>query len=226
MPQNNSSSMTPDNHCCMGTQLMEETPPISSAGASHTSSTYPLRSYWPSLSIQLSTDDKMCWRPTLCSIPQIAPSKTWKWHLHPYPKTIFFGTPCNLTISLMNTCATSLAEYVVFTGIKWDTLLNLSTTTIIESCYFTILERLVMKPMEITSHFHSGIAIGCNKPPRCLHSVLTCWQSKHIASSHDLYIELQWAQEAYLEGISCQAILGSSRISKDIDIGKEVLLLA
>lgn len=34
------------------------------------------------------------------------------------------------------------------------------------------------------------------------------------------------SQEAYLEGVSCQSILESSRISKDIDSGKEFILLA
>jgi hypothetical protein len=48
------------------------------------------------------------------------------------------------------------------TGIKWDTFENLSTTTIIESCCFTVMGKPIIKSIEIVSHFYSRIAKGCN----------------------------------------------------------------
>ena len=69
--------------------------------------------------------------------------------------TIFFGTPCNLPTSQMNTCATSLAENVEFTGMKYATFVNLCTITMMESCCLIVLDNPVMKSMEMTSHFHS-----------------------------------------------------------------------
>lgn len=95
--------------------------------------------------------------------------------------TIFFGTPCNLTTSLMNTYAMSLAEKVDLTGMKCATFVNLSTITIMESCYIIVFGKLVMKCMEMTSHFHSRISIGCSSSPGCLHFAFTCWQSEHRA---------------------------------------------
>jgi len=67
--------------------------------------------------------------------------------------TIFFGTPCNLTTSQMNTFATFLSEKVDFIRMKCATFVNLSKKTRMESCCPTILEKLVIKSMEITSHF-------------------------------------------------------------------------
>jgi len=82
--------------------------------------------------------------------------------------TIFFGTPCKVTTSMMNTYSTSLLENVDFIGMKCVILVNFSTMTMMESCYFTIFDNPVMKIVEITSHFHSQIKIGCNSPPGCL----------------------------------------------------------
>ena len=95
----------------------------------------------------------------------------------------FFRTPCNMTMSLINTYATSLVEYVVLNGMKFSTFVNLSTTTIKKSCCLYILGKIVMKSMEMTSHFHYGIKIRCSNRNRCLHSALTIYQSKHMATN-------------------------------------------
>jgi hypothetical protein len=45
-------------------------------------------------------------------------------------------------------------EYVVFTGIKWATLVSLSTITHIESYPADVRDSPTMKSMPISSHFH------------------------------------------------------------------------
>ena len=49
---------------------------------------------------------------------------------------ITFGIPCSQKICFKKISAMFAALYVVFTGIKWDALLNFSTTNIIESFKF------------------------------------------------------------------------------------------
>jgi len=48
---------------------------------------------------------------------------------------------------LMNTCATSLAENVDFTGMECEAFFNLSTITMNKSCCLTVLDKHVMKFM-------------------------------------------------------------------------------
>jgi len=50
---------------------------------------------------------------------------------------------------------------------KWDSLLNVSTTTIMESCCHLVLGNLVIKSREIISHFNSGMGSGFNKLEGC-----------------------------------------------------------
>ena len=57
--------------------------------------------------------------------------------------------------------------YVDLNGIKCFSLGNLSTTTMMESCYLQVIDNPVIKSMEITSHFHSGTGKGFNKPAGC-----------------------------------------------------------
>ena len=59
-------------------------------------------------------------------------------------------------------------------------MLNLSTTTMIESCCFYVFAKLVMKSRDMISHFHRAIGRGCNKLARCQYSVLTCWHFMHL----------------------------------------------
>lgn len=75
---------------------------------------------------------------------------------------IFLGTPCNLVISQMKIFDISLAELVNLTATKCTTLLNLSITPMIVSCCLNVLGNPVTKSMDITSHFHSKMGIGCN----------------------------------------------------------------
>lgn len=86
---------------------------------------------------------------------------------------IFFETPCNLTTSQINTFATSLAGNVDLTEMKCATFVNLSKVTMMESCYLIICDKIAMKFMELTSHFHSGITVVCSNPSIFLHSAFT-----------------------------------------------------
>ena len=56
---------------------------------------------------------------------------------------ITFGIPCSQKIYFKNISAIFAALYVVLRGIKWAALLNLSTTTMIESFRFWFLGILV-----------------------------------------------------------------------------------
>ena len=47
---------------------------------------------------------------------------------------------------------------------EMSAFVNLSTTTMMESCCLKVIGNPVIKSMEITSHFHSGTGKGDNKP--------------------------------------------------------------
>ena len=94
---------------------------------------------------------------------------------------ISLGIPCSLNISFMNMLAISIALQVNLTGIKWVEFLNLSITTMMVSFCLVDVGNLVMKSMEMVSHFHSGIGRGCNNHVGCRCSALTCWHSMHLA---------------------------------------------
>jgi hypothetical protein len=55
------------------------------------------------------------------------------------------------------------------------------TTTMMASFYLVEVGNLVMKSMEMVSHFHSRIGRGCNNPIGCRCSAFTCWHSMHLA---------------------------------------------
>jgi hypothetical protein len=94
--------------------------------------------------------------------------------------TIVLAIPCNQAIyfRFISTMLDSLR--VIFTGIKWVALVSLSTTTMIESCYFLVLGSLLIKSIVTTSHFHSGMGNGCSKLVGCLCSILNFWHAKHL----------------------------------------------
>ena len=75
---------------------------------------------------------------------------------------IALGNPCNLKIYFMKIFAMASALYVDLAGIKCDSFVNVSTTTMMESCCIQVIGNLVIKSMEITSHFHFGTGKGCN----------------------------------------------------------------
>ena len=64
------------------------------------------------------------------------------------------GTPCNLTVSLMYREVNFSKENLILMGIKCADLVNLSTTTQIESKPLGVLGSPTTKSMEILSHFH------------------------------------------------------------------------
>ena len=94
---------------------------------------------------------------------------------------ITFGIPCSQKICFKKISAMFASLYVIFTGIKWDALLNLSTTTIIESFKFWFLGSPVTKSRLIISHFQLGMGNGWSNPAGCWCSILTYWHSKHLA---------------------------------------------
>jgi hypothetical protein len=95
-------------------------------------------------------------------------------------ETMVLGRPCNLKIYFIKKLATPMVLKVDLIGMKWATLLKLSTTTMIASCFFIVFGKLVTNSMEIFSHFHYGICKGCHSPVGCLCSTFTCWHSKHF----------------------------------------------
>jgi hypothetical protein len=95
--------------------------------------------------------------------------------------TISLGIPCSLNISFMNMLAISIALQVNLTGIKWVDFLNLSITTMMVSFCLVDVGNLVMKCMEMVSHFHSGMGRGCNNSVGRRCSALTCCHSRHLA---------------------------------------------
>ena len=70
--------------------------------------------------------------------------------------TILAGIPCILTIYLIKIWAMSAAVDVVFTGRRWATLGNLSTTTKMESKFPIALGNRDIKSMLMHFHFIVG----------------------------------------------------------------------
>jgi hypothetical protein len=84
---------------------------------------------------------------------------------------ISLGIPCSLNIYFMKILEISISLQVEFTGMKWASLLNLSTTTMMASFCLVVLGSPVIKSMEMVSHFHYGIGRGCNSPVGCWCSI-------------------------------------------------------
>ena len=81
-----------------------------------------------------------------------------------FNKTMLDSAPCNLRISPLYREVNFSKENLILMGIKRANLVNLSIITQIESKPLGVLGSPTMKPMEILSHFHSGISNGCNLP--------------------------------------------------------------
>src|SRR5688572_14093766 len=71
---------------------------------------------------------------------------------------------------------------VVFTGMKWATLVRRSIITQIESFPFCVRGSPVTKSMPISSHFHSGTGRGCSRPTGFWCSAFVRWQVSHRAT--------------------------------------------
>lgn len=71
--------------------------------------------------------------------------------------TIALGIPRNLKNYPMNIFAMLVVVCVDLKRIKCIALVNISTTTMIESICFAILSDLIIKSTVISSHFHSGV---------------------------------------------------------------------
>ena len=89
--------------------------------------------------------------------------------------------------------AISGALYVVLTGMKWALLVNISTTTNMESCLLEVIGSPTMKSTDITSHLHFGISWSCNKPVGRLCSAFTHLCSNHLGTNFTMscYIPFQ-----------------------------------
>jgi hypothetical protein len=81
---------------------------------------------------------------------------------------ISLGMPYSLNIYFSNMLEIYISLQVDFTRIKRESLLKLSTTTIMASFFLVDLGNPVMKSMEMVSHFQSGIGRGCNSHVGCL----------------------------------------------------------
>ena len=74
--------------------------------------------------------------------------------------------------------------YYLICGLNWYEVCRFTQSVyyyhywVIVTCFD--LGGPVMKSNEITSHFHSGIGIGCINPAGCRCSTFTCWHSKHL----------------------------------------------
>ena len=98
-------------------------------------------------------------------------------------KMIDIGTPWSRTISFTYKSANCSSEYVILIGKKCADLVNLSTITHTTSCPLVVLGKPTTKSMEICSHFHSGISIGCRTPAGRWCSALIFWQTRHFSTN-------------------------------------------
>jgi hypothetical protein len=69
--------------------------------------------------------------------------------------------------------------YVVLTGMKWATLVSLSTMTHMESYPAWVRGSSTIKSIHISSHFHSRIFNGCNSLTGLWCSTLIRWHISH-----------------------------------------------
>jgi hypothetical protein len=92
--------------------------------------------------------------------------------------TMVLGKPCSLKISLKNKSATCVALKSVAMEKKCANLVNLSTTTKIQSFPYALCNP-VMKSIEMFSHLCSGKGRGHNNPVGCVCSSLFTWQVVH-----------------------------------------------
>ena len=146
---------------------------------------------WKSIMYALSMSSKIWFTlsvwPSVCGWKILLndnwlPKASWKllqkWDVKTEPRsdTIVSRTPCNLIISWMKILAYISAVWVILTGKKCADLVNLSTITQIESFPSFDLGNPIMKSMEISAHFHSGMGKSCRVPACLWCSALICWQ--------------------------------------------------
>jgi hypothetical protein len=92
--------------------------------------------------------------------------------------TMVLGKPCSLKTSLKNKSVTCAALHFVVMEKKCANLVNLSTTTKIQSLPCA-LGNPVMKSMDMLSNLCSGMGSGCNNPAGGVCSSLFPWQVVH-----------------------------------------------
>jgi hypothetical protein len=97
--------------------------------------------------------------------------------------TMVLGKPCSLKISLRNKSATCVALKSLAMEKKCANLVNLSTTTKIQS-FSCALGNPMMKSIEMLSHLCSGMGRGCNNPVGCVCSSFFTWQVVHSLMWH------------------------------------------
>ena len=95
-----------------------------------------------------------------------------------------FGIPYNLKIYFINISTMLMDLMVYLTSMKCVPLVNLSSTTIIESFCLLVLGKPMMKSMVITSHFHSRIGKGCKSTIGCWCWTLIYWHSMYLAKCY------------------------------------------
>jgi hypothetical protein len=115
-------------------------------------------------------------------VPNLAQKDRQKWlrNLVSWSETIVFGMPCKWIISLKNKSTIREASLVLWHGMKWAILENLSTTTKMLSCPLLVLGKPNTKYIEISSQGTLGAGRGIYKP---------CGFSRDVAFLH----VVQWA---------------------------------
>ena len=92
-------------------------------------------------------------------------------------------TLLNHIIWLIKRSTNFFVVYFTQTGIKYVDMVNLSTTTKIESYPLTVKDRPTIKYIRIRSHFQVGMGILLDLPLDRWCSQLTCWHVKHHEKS-------------------------------------------
>jgi hypothetical protein len=98
---------------------------------------------------------------------------------YPLSDTIFLGTPYRHTIRDTYNSVSLALEYVILTGMKWAIWASLSMMTHMESYPAWVWGNPTMKFILISSHFHSEIFNGSNRPASLWCSGLTCQHVSH-----------------------------------------------
>src|SRR6202011_5113788 len=96
--------------------------------------------------------------------------------------TIDSGSPCNWTISLMYSDASSEAFDVVFIEIRWTIEVSLHMITHRLSSLLDLWNG-PMKSMPIDPHSLLGIGSGCRRPTSLYKLDLHAWQTQHVSQN-------------------------------------------
>ena len=113
------------------------------------------------------------------------PKASWKLHqnwevnLRSLSDIIETGTPCSLTISLINNSVSLDTDHLVLNGRKWEVFISRSTITQTPSNPACVLGKPTTKSIVMCSHFHWGIYNSWSNSDGLWYSALIYWHVKH-----------------------------------------------